>query len=486
MPSAAIYTRLSLDRFAGTDNEGVGVARQLEECLSLASSMGLQEPYVFSDNDISATTGKVRPDFEKLLKMVQKGQVDTIIVWAYDRLYRQGKDLQRILDLAKATGLNLHSVVAGNIDLGTPFGRAQASVAAAFSTYEGESRTARQTLAYRSRATQGHWGFTHRPYGYEKAADGSVVQVPAEAAILREIYSRYYDGGESRHALMRDLNARGVKTSKGREWSITQLREVMSNPGYAGYIRYQGEVVGRGFHEPIITPEEWDKYTGAASKRKVTNHFSRTATSLASGLITCAVCGGKVYRRAQANGRPANYACSVNTCTAITTKMADKHIREEAITALLLGPSSIVPVDDTGVSLTGLTEALEDIQGRRSDLLELVSEGLAKMADVKVKLERLNHGETALNQQRDDLAKSNVAAEILLGIKADLFAGGTASISKGAEVKKILADRFDALPLRRQRDLISLLMTLELGRGRGLERLYVTHKAVPSLNDESA
>lgn len=81
--------------------------------------------------------------------MVQAGQVDTIIVWAYDRLYRQGKNLKRILDLAKSTGLNLHSVVAGNIDLGTPFGRAQASVAAAFSTYEGDSRTARQTLAYR-------------------------------------------------------------------------------------------------------------------------------------------------------------------------------------------------------------------------------------------------------------------------------------------------------------------------------------------------
>lgn len=159
----------------------------------------------------------------------------------------------------------------------------------------------------------------------------------------------------------------------------------------------RGEVVGRGFHEPIITPGEWDRYTGAASKREVTSNFSRTATSLASGLITCAVCGGKVYRRARVDARRHNYVCVDNLCVSIATGMVDRHVREEALTALLLGPSALVPVDGTGVSPAGLTEALEDIQGRRSDLLELVSEGLAKIADVKTKLERLKAEEAGLN-----------------------------------------------------------------------------------------
>lgn len=79
-----------------------------------------------------------------------------------------------------------------------------------------------------------------------------------------------------------------------------------------------------------------------------------------------------------------------------------------------------------------------------------------------------------------------MAAQILLGIKADLFAGKTAFIAKGVEVENVLAERFDALPLERQRDLVSLLMSIELGRGRGLDRLYVTHKAVRSLNEKSA
>lgn len=473
---------MSLDR---TGKEA-GVSRQLDESRSLAESMGLHVVHELSDNDISATTGKVRPAFVKLRELLEKGVVDTVVVWHPDRLYRTLKDLVPLMDLAQRKGLSIVSVTAGEMDLNTPHGRMVAGILGSISTNEGEHKAERQKLAYKTRATQGHWAFTHRPYGYEKAADGSVVQVPAEAAVLREIYARYYDGGESRHALMRDLNARGLTTSKGREWTITQLREVMSNPGYAGYIRYQGEVVGRGFHEPIISPEDWDRYTGAASKRKVTNSFSRTATSLASGLITCAVCGGKVYRRARADGVRHSYVCVDNLCVSITTGMVDQRIREEALTALLLGPSALVPVDKAGVSLTGLTEALSAIQGRRSDLLELVSEGLAKVADVKAKLERLKAEETTLVEQRDDLAKSNVAAEILLDIKADLFAGKTASIAKGVEVKNVLAARFDSMPLRRQRDLVSLLMTIELGKGRGLDRLYVTHKAVPSLNDMSA
>ena len=59
----AIYARLSLDR----DATGLGVARQEEECREYAAVRGWVVGEVYVDNDISATSGKRRPEFERLL-----------------------------------------------------------------------------------------------------------------------------------------------------------------------------------------------------------------------------------------------------------------------------------------------------------------------------------------------------------------------------------------------------------------------------------
>ncbi|HVX08342.1 recombinase family protein, partial [Humibacter sp.] len=76
--SAVIYARISLDR----TGEGAGVERQLNECRALAKKLGLKVVKVLTDNDISATSGKVRPAFEELLAM----RPAAVIAWHQDRL----------------------------------------------------------------------------------------------------------------------------------------------------------------------------------------------------------------------------------------------------------------------------------------------------------------------------------------------------------------------------------------------------------------
>lgn len=75
-----IYTRVSLDR----TGEALAVSRQEQECRKLAKSLGLRVLQVYTDNDISATTGKVRPGFEAMLD----AQPTAIIAWHQDRLLR--------------------------------------------------------------------------------------------------------------------------------------------------------------------------------------------------------------------------------------------------------------------------------------------------------------------------------------------------------------------------------------------------------------
>src|SRR5450759_852733 len=96
--TATIYLRVSQDK----TGEGLAVERQEAECRALAERNGWAIREVFTDNDISATTGKRRPGFEALLL----SNPERVIVWHPDRLARLGKDLERVIGL----GGNVHTV----------------------------------------------------------------------------------------------------------------------------------------------------------------------------------------------------------------------------------------------------------------------------------------------------------------------------------------------------------------------------------------
>lgn len=57
--SAAIYARISSDQ-AG---EGIGVQRQVEDCRKLAANIGWELGEEYVDNDMSAYSGKPRPNY---------------------------------------------------------------------------------------------------------------------------------------------------------------------------------------------------------------------------------------------------------------------------------------------------------------------------------------------------------------------------------------------------------------------------------------
>lgn len=58
-----VYVRISEDR----TGEEAGVGRQRSDCLDLCDRLGLSDPEVFVDNDISAFHGKKRPGYDALL-----------------------------------------------------------------------------------------------------------------------------------------------------------------------------------------------------------------------------------------------------------------------------------------------------------------------------------------------------------------------------------------------------------------------------------
>ena len=71
-----MYTRISDDH----TGQGLGVQRQLDDCLALAERLGWDVVARYDDNDLSAFNGKTRPGFEAMLDAMKRGEFGALIL----------------------------------------------------------------------------------------------------------------------------------------------------------------------------------------------------------------------------------------------------------------------------------------------------------------------------------------------------------------------------------------------------------------------
>src|SRR5665213_2299064 len=151
MKTAAIYARISKDR-DGTEN---GVRRQVDECLRWAKAHDVTVAETYVDNDISATNGKRRPEYERMCADIKQRRRDGVIAWHLDRLNRNPIELEQFIILIESTGADVRTVTGGDYDLSTSDGRAMARVVGAFARKESEDKSRRIKSQKRQRANDG-------------------------------------------------------------------------------------------------------------------------------------------------------------------------------------------------------------------------------------------------------------------------------------------------------------------------------------------
>ena len=339
MRRAAIYARISDD----PEGAALGVTRQVEDCQELASRRGwsvVESLYV--DNDTSASRGKPRPEYQRLLSDMESGDVQAVIVWALDRLHRRPVELEHFMDLAESRGVLLASV-AGDVDLGTEDGQFHARIMGAVAAKEARAisrrvRRKQQELREQSKP----FGGGIRPFGWDY---DRMTPIPSEAAEIRAIAQRLVSG-QSVGEIVRDLNERGVPTvsqrmaedrtaqgrtarSGGRPWSRTSVRSMMSKPRLAGLLTYKGEVLGPGAWRPVLTAAEFQQVQIALQQRRPHKAASNSRRWLLSGIATCSQpdCGKGLQVANQGPGVK-GYKCPTGRHVTRSMKHLDRHVTE--------------------------------------------------------------------------------------------------------------------------------------------------------------
>jgi site-specific DNA recombinase len=280
----------------------LGVERQIADCEERAARLGWQVWDTYVDNDLSAWSGKGRPEYLRLCEDIKTRTIDAVIVWHADRLHRHPRELEDFMALCDAAGdVAIETVTSGELDLGDSTGRAVARILGAVARKESDDRSARIRRKHAELAAAGKVpGGGTRPYGY--TAD-RLHLVPEEAAHIREAATRIL-AGESLRSVCADFNERGITTSTGRPWTLQSMGRMLRSARISGRREHHGQVAAPAVWPQIISPAESDRLRALRSRAADPALAGRGPRRylLTGGLLRCGRCGQPMVSRPRTDG----------------------------------------------------------------------------------------------------------------------------------------------------------------------------------------
>jgi site-specific DNA recombinase len=220
---AAIYARYSSDQ-----QSAASIPDQIRLCRRLAEDQGWQVVEAFADEAMSGAT-HLRPDFQRMQQLAMHGGFDVLVAESLDRLSRDQEHIAGLHKRMGYRGIQIFTKAEGEItELHIGLGGTMSAMflrQLAQKTHRG--------LEGRVKAGKSAGGIS---YGYrldrQPLPDGTYttgdrVIDPAEAAIVRRIFTEY-DRGRSARAIAIGLNRDGIPApragGKGKgTWSFSTI-----------------------------------------------------------------------------------------------------------------------------------------------------------------------------------------------------------------------------------------------------------------------
>lgn len=288
----ALYCRISDDR----SGEGLGIERQVADCRELVARRGGTVVGEFLDNSRSATSGRRRPEYERLLAAVESGTIDTVVAWSLDRLVRRTADLERLIETCDRHRVAILLVRGSDMDLSTPSGQLVARMLGAVARHEVDAKSDRQRRESRQRADRGLPPGGRRAFGYS-----GVDVVQGEADAVRDAYERLLSG-KTLTSIAEHLTASGWKTTAGGTWNVTGVRSMLLNPRYVAQRWHLGAYVGPGAWPAIVDEATWEAARILLTTPGRKPEGSNVLRWLGSGYYLCGRCKVDVPMKATYRG----------------------------------------------------------------------------------------------------------------------------------------------------------------------------------------
>jgi site-specific DNA recombinase len=273
---AALYVRVSTD---AQREEGYSIDAQKEMLEAYCKSKLISDYDFYVDGGFSGSSVD-RPEIQRLIADVKKGDISSVVVYKLDRLSRSQKDtLYLIEDVFNPFGVGFVSLNE-NMDTSTPIGRAMVGIMSAFAQLERETIRERTRMGMRERVKEGFWpGGGKIPFGYDYDRERGILVPNSDADKVKQIYELYLSGCSF------------LKISRILDLPEHQAQQIMLRKTNIGKIVYNGAEYD-GKHEAIIDDETYNRALELYKKRSRAS--LTTSHSLLAGLLICGICGCKM------------------------------------------------------------------------------------------------------------------------------------------------------------------------------------------------
>lgn len=242
---AVIYAR-----YSSHAQREESIEQQVAACEEYATANNLEVINIYADKAVTGKTDK-RPEFQKMIRHSEKRQFQVVIAYKSNRMARNMLQALAYEDKLAKFGVRVVYVkeefgdnAAGRFAL-----RTMMNVNQFYSENMAEDiKRGLNDNAMNCLVTNGGL-----PLGYKRGEDGKYELVESEAAVVQEIFSRFACG-DTFADIAADLNARGIKTSRGSRWSKNSFHSIIKNERYIGIYIY-GDVRIEGGVPQIIGKE---------------------------------------------------------------------------------------------------------------------------------------------------------------------------------------------------------------------------------------
>ena len=233
----ALYARVSSDR----QDVDLSVAAQLRALRDYADKNGYLVVREYIDE---AESGRIadRPQFRRMLDEASKPEspFNEILVWKFSRFTRKREHAVAFKSMLRRKGIRVVSMEA---------------IIESVDEFYSENLAEEVRRGMREAASRGFWMTTNAPYGYRRVyvQDGVKKRPrlelnPPHDAVVRRIFDLTLQGRTSLD-ILKTLNAEGIPSSTGKQWTKTVVHKLLTNEAYTGTMVWGTNA--KGGQEPV-------------------------------------------------------------------------------------------------------------------------------------------------------------------------------------------------------------------------------------------
>lgn len=309
----AIYARKSAE-----DERQTSIPTQIETCKKAISTYDFLElTHIFKEDNVSGMFTENRNEYLNMLSLVEKKEIDVIVVMKLDRLSR---DLGNSITAMKLFNSYKCFLFAGDdvSDSTTPAGEFMRNILLSQNQFHAR-RVASDVMA--TECTNARNGFTAGgipPHGLKVICKRFEID-ETEAPAIRIMFNRFAEG-YSYKQIIDELTELGYYTRSGKPFNYSSIHDLLRNEKFYGtfvYNRIDGKkkkdrVVIEHFDEvrnpsaipPIISKELFDEVQEKLDGRKTNSRPRQNVTDFVlTGFLFCKQCGGSMSGATNTGGR---------------------------------------------------------------------------------------------------------------------------------------------------------------------------------------